>query len=294
MTPVTDGWWPELPAGVSGLVDDFTALGQTVPPARSEFVSELRSHFVRSVRVATDVHVVSPGPSSIRLPAWLTTPRRGWALPAAAVAIVMLISASIGLGPKDTAAPPQIDRETLVARNARAWSDVTTLTGAFDTGDGWYFEEWISRSQEGAPRFKRFIRPPSRTTNGPQWNMSDGRTEWVVDGISGDVRVARDAVPGDFTAVVPNDAMQCTSLALPPTTADGPDPMPAVLDGRAVYRLSGHTADGSIAVFWIDADDALVRRIDRPGFGTVWQRRRLDLGSPLNADIFRPDNLTNL
>jgi hypothetical protein len=288
-----NGTWPELPAELTELAEELAAFGRTVQPARPEFVSGLRLRFEQAVHSGTEVRASILAQAFGRA-ARRRAPGRGWALPAAVVALSALAVLLLLPRLSHTAAPPPIDRATLVARNAQAWAGLTTLTGTFSTGDGWYYEEWISRSDEGLLRFKRYIRPPARTPNGPQWNVSDGRTEWVVDAGSGKVRVTRDAVPGDFTAVAPNDAMQCTSLALPPGVAEGPAPLPGVLDGHAVYRLSGNLGDGSAVVFWVDAHDALVRRIDRPGLGTVWQRRRLSLDPPLAADIFRPVGLEDL
>lgn len=293
-----NGAWPDLPAAAADLAEDLAAFGAAVPPARPEYMAALKSRFEQTCRTAAEDRATSPqaGPSRVRdRPGpWGRGRLWAWARPIAGAAIAALAVALVVPRLGGTAPPPPVDRATLVARNALAWSELTTLTGAFETGDGWYFEEWISRDDGGALRFKRYIRPPARTPNRPQWNVSDGRTEWVVDAASRAVRVTRDAVPGDFTAVAPNDAMQCTSLALPPGMAQGDAPVPLVLDGRGVYRLSGRLADGAAAVFWVDAEDALVRRIDRPGLGTVWQRQRLSLDPPLAAAEFRPDSLANL
>lgn len=190
--------------------------------------------------------------------------------------------------------PPAIDRAELVALNAEAWDELGGLTGAFTTGDGWYFEEWISRQAGGDLRFKRFIRPPDRTPNRAQWNVSDGKTEWVVDAATQVVRFSRPAIPGDFTMVAPNDALQCTALALPDTISDGPAPLPVLVGDRRAYRLDGSMPDGSPAVYWLDADDHLVFRIDRAGVGTVWRRIELAINPSLPAHLFHPGSLTNL
>ena len=289
-----NGAWPDLPAELTGLARNLAADGTAVQPARPEYVAALRARFEQATQTAAEAWARSQRTAPPALTARLGLLRQRWVLPVAFTAVAVLTVAVLAPRLGGAVAPPPVDRATLVARNTRAWSQLTTLTGAFVTGDGWYYEEWISRAEGGVLRFKRYIRPPARTPNRPQWDVSDGRTEWVVDAGSGKVRATRDAVPGDVTAIAPNDAMQCTSLALPPGVSEGPAPTPLVLDGRAVYRLSGQLADGAAAVFWVDADDALVRRIDRPGLGTVWQRQRLDLDPPLAADIFRPVSLTNL
>jgi hypothetical protein len=298
-----DDDWPSLEpelAEVAGLLAQHPPPAE---PARPAFAAERRAAFIR--RAAA--HTEDPQPALARSGAMIargsahpSRPRAiltRWSLPLAAgvslavIALVALVLPRLpGAGPS---LPPPIDRAELVARNARAWDALRTLTGAFSTGDGWYYEEWISR-QPGGLRYKRYIRPPDRTPNRPQWNVSDGETEWVVDGASRRVRFSRPAVPGDFTAVAPNDDMQCTALALPAGMEAGSAPLPALVGGRPAYRLDGVLADGSPGTYWIDARDHLVFRIDRPGRGTVWRREQLELDAPLADGVFRPDSLGNL
>lgn len=306
--PNYNGAWPVPEPELAEVVQQLMRYQPRVEPARPEFEQAQRALFVRraETRLADD-RSAAPQASPRRAGALHERPSPHtvlratlgrWSLPlaaGAALAIVVLVAFVLprlpGGGPTP---PPPIDRADLVAKNAQAWADLQTLSGAFSTGDGWYYEEWISRQADGGLRYKRFIRPPDRTPNRPQWNVSDGRTEWVVDAATRQVRFSRPAVPGDFTAVAPNDAMQCTALALPPTMVAGTAPIPVLVNDRPAYRLDGTLPDGSPGTFWIDARDYLVFRIDRPGRGTVWERGKLDLNPPLPAEVFRPNSLTNL
>lgn len=327
--PAVEPGWPALPDDLCVVAEALAARGAPSAPPRAAFVDALRERFEdaadhTAAHPTTDLRPATPPPAALpeagaapsSAEAGVTQPGRSrpgrsrpsrsgperspagrrvrWTL-ATVLTVAATVVAVLGaprLG--GVTAPPPVDRATLVARNTQAWADLASLTGAFETGDGWYYEEWISRAPDGGLRFKRYIRPPARTPNRPQWNISDGTTEWVVDAATRRVRVTRAAVPGDFTAVAPNDAMQCTSLALPAGLADGPPPVPVLLDGHPTYRLTGRLADGADAIFWVDAADALVRRIDRPGLGTVWRRQRLAVDPPLATDVFHPQSLVNL
>ncbi len=209
-----------------------------------------------------------------------------------AVGVVALAAAAL-LVARSPRVPAAVTRAEILERNAVAWANTASLAGSFTTGDGWYYEEWIRRQPDGL-MYKRYSRPPTTTVMRPQWNVSDGKTEWVVDADSRAVRAERPASAAVSPDAPPQERMQCAALALPPGLENGPAPLSALLDGVPVYRLTGTTVDGQPALFWVDARDNLVRRIDRPGGTTVWARQQLDLGRDLAADLFRPDALANL
>lgn len=270
-------------------VDDMESLLWShrpgLPPARPDFRADLEARFLRSVEAQVALARSRPG-LALRLASW-PVPIAGAVLSL----VLLLVGAWWVVGaPRVPAAMP---RAELVARNAEAWAEAETIVGSFSTGDGWYFEEWLRPAPAGL-MYKRFSRPPATTVLGPQWNVSDGRTEWVVDAGSGAVRAERPAGRAIGPHAPPQERMQCAALALPPGLALGPQPVPALLGGVPVYRLSGRTADGLPAVYWLDADDFLVRRIDRPNGAIVWERTRLELGEDLAVDLFRPDALANL
>lgn len=304
--------WPAADPALAAVERLLTEHRPTATPIDPGFARSLGARFARAAArrsregAAPTSGLAMPkglrrGVARLTSPPWLTAwrDRRGPVVPriligaslaTAALASVVLVAHVRGA----PTLPPAVDRAALVARNARAWADVQGLTGKFGTGDGWYFEEWISRQDDGGLRFKRFIRPPERTLTRPQWNVSDGTMEWVVDAATRQVRFSRPAVPGDITLVAPNDAMQCTALALPPAIGDGPAPWPVLIGNRPAYRLDGALPDGAPAVFWLDAGDDLVFRIDRPGIGTVWKRLDLDVNPRLPERLFRPESLANM
>lgn len=254
--------------------------------ARPEFHAALGRRFTRDVQA----RMAHAGPAR---PGWLPhlrSPRL--ALAAGFVAVLALATTALWVA-RSPRMPPAMTRTALLERNAAAWADTATLAGSFSTGDGWYFEEWLWRSPTGL-MYKRFSRPPATTVQRPQWNVSDGASEWVVDADSRTVRAVRPAARAVSPDAPPQERMQCAALALPPELAAGPAPVPALLDNVPVYRLTGDTADGQPAVFWVDARDYLVRRIDRSSGATVWAREQLELDPYLAADTFRPEALTNL
>lgn len=279
------------PAGQPGEgLDDLDALLRAhrpgATPARSVFETALGQRFARDVEAQ---RVADGGRRWRMLPGWLA-PRWATAAGALALAAVFAIAVWVAGSPR---VPPALAREDLIQRNAEAWAGTTTLVGSFTTGDGWYFEEWLRRGSNGV-MYKRYSSPPTTTVLRPQWNVSDGRTEWVVDADSRAIRAERRAGEAVSADAPPQERMQCAALALPASVGDGPDPHPAVLNGEPVYRLVGRTAEGQPAVYWVDARDYLVRRIDRPGGATVWSRGRLDLSAELTAEVFRPDALANM
>jgi hypothetical protein len=312
-----DTGWPSLTPSQAKLAKEFAAHGAHVAVPDPEFLQELHRRFARAVEEGTEnsqastVAEATPESAIAHVKSWIGSWLRpqgggpfadrrtqhttlGWAALGLATITVGALAAATVLSPgSDLALPPPLDRATLVARNELAWSELTSLSGAFHTGDGWYFEEWINR-ENGALRFKRFVQPPPSSIKRPTWTVSDGDTEWVVDATSGVTRQRRAAVSVDVASVDSVDAMQCTSLALAPGASTGPDPVPTTLDGVPVYRLDGELPDGSDAVFWVDARDSLVRRIDRRGGGTVWQRERLTVNPLLEEGEFSPSNLSNL
>lgn len=256
-------------------------------PARPEFRTSLERRFSRAAAQRGKTRSGWRG-------GWLFSsgraPRLRVAVGVAGVAAVLVAAWAVATSPR---VPAAVTRAEILERNAAAWAETDRLAGSFVTGDGWYFEEWIRRQPEGL-LYKRYSRPPETTVQRPQWNVSDGRTEWVVDADSRTVRAERPATEAMSPDAPPQERMQCAALALPPGLAEGPDPMPALLDGVPVYRLVGPMADGEVAVYWVDAGDSLVRRIDRLGGATVWMRQQLKLGGELAVDIFRPDALRNL
>jgi hypothetical protein len=278
---------PDQPgAGPDDLEGLLVAHRPGMAPARPEFHDALGKRFTR----AAEARRGAPGGRRWRLVALPCAPRLAYAAGVLGVAVVLATAWWVARSPR---VPPAMTRTTLLEHNAAAWADTATMVGSFSTGDGWYFEEWLRRGTNGV-MFKRYSRPPARMVLRPQWNVSDGRTEWVVDADTGTVRAERPPTWSVSPVAPPQERMQCAALALPPGLADGPDPVPALLGGEAVYRLTGRTADGQMAVFWIDARDFLVRRIDRPNGATVWARHQLRVGQELAADLFQPDALANL
>lgn len=260
----------------------------SVPPAQPEFQRALGRRF----EAEAGRRGYPDGGNRWMLPmSWAAS---GRVAPAVLLAVVTLVVAGLWRS-QAPRVPPAMSRAALIEHNARAWKETNVLVGSFVTGDGWYFEEWMRRDGD-ALMFKRFSRPPATTVKRPQWNISDGRTEWVVDADTRAVRATRSATRASDPDAPPQERLQCAALLLPPGQEDGPAPLPTLLDGRSTYRLDGLTADGQPAWFWVDAGDHLVRRIDRRDGITMWERRELDLDDreTPGAGFFRPESLEHL
>ena len=82
-------------------------------------------------------------------------------------------------------------------------------------------------------------------------------------------------------------------LRLPKLTAEGAQPKAGWLDDRQVYRLEGMLGV-SLRVFWVDADNMLVYRVDDADSKTLWRRGDVTINDGLPIESFERTNLERL
>ena len=277
------GWTDQSDPIVSMLSEHRPA----APAPRAAFQSEQRRQFVSA-------HAANAGGISqwwSRALEAIST-RRVIVWPAAAIAVVLglvFVAPRFGIDPSaPLEAPAPVTRAELMERNDVAWLDIEDVTGWFETADGRRWEEWVQFADDGTTRYRRFIDGPStEDTITSQWNISDGMTEWVVDGESGQM-VRSFAQPESIP-----DGLQCSMLRLPMLTAEGAQPTAGRLDDRQVYRLEGTLGD-SLRVFWVDARDMLVYRVDDADGKTLWRRGDVTINDGLPIESFERTNLERL
>lgn len=264
------------------------------PRPRAAFQAELRSHFV--VRSAAATQRTTPPTRSIHERWRRALTWRGLLASAGFVTAGVAIALWLLPGAIGTSRPPAISLAELSSRNQRAWSVVHSVAGVFESDDGRYSEEWVSWAAGGPLRYKRYTQTSFVDSSAGQWNISDGQTAWRIDARTGEaVRLDRPPTgePGGVGQNGPQ--LDCGALVLPAeVTASGATPRPAIHDGRAVYIVSPLHGPRAGDVFWVDANDSLVYRIDGADGRRKWFRRRLDINPSLSNDIFRPDSLSRL
>lgn len=275
---------------LEGWLRDF---GPAAPPPDADFASQLRGRFLAAVeaegREAKPADAATGElPDAGRGLRWLL-----WPVAALGVALALLVAAPL-LRPDapsapvaDVDAPAPMARDALVAANAEAWDGVTDVFGVYRDAEGRGYQEWVAFRADGPPRYRRLLLGEGELPGvQDQWNISDGDTAWIVDGASGEVlESARD----DEDLSVPT-VLQCGALALPSAARDGPSPSPGVLDGRAVYRMEA-VSEGETIVYWVDAADFLVYRVDDAQGRTVWKRDALSTNTGMSDGLFDPANL---
>jgi len=294
--PGANGLWPGSDADDAVIVDLLARNQPASPPARPEFASALRGTFLERasgpvVAPAAPPDIGGQGTATFRtwrerlesiFPTPLT-PRLVWGV-AGCLVLVAALARSVMPAP-----PAVLTREELVARNARAWAAVRSLTGTFEAR-GERAEEWVSW-QGGRLRYRRFVDPSGAPA---LWKISDGRDEWTLAS-SGEFVGRRPAPEDSPEGDGPGERMQCAALALPTAFGGGrSDDVAAAaeVDGRPAYRVAGPldpALGGGEGVYWIDAADYLVYRIDGADGAVVWRRRHVDVNPALADEVFRPE-----
>jgi len=306
--------WPDDGDPLVGLL---SSVRPDTPPARPEFEARLRARFLAGARQGSgaterDAETVRAagtphGPAGAHAaprrhgdawrtgrvgPVWPGLRAAVWPVAAAAAAVTLALAVGYGqghlrtqAGPGTPAAPAPMSRSSLLAANARAWAGIEDMSGRFETDDGRRWEEWVAMEGGNVVRFRRYIDgPPIAGGVQEQWNISDGVTEWLVDGATATV-----VATSEFTQSTVGD-LQCEMLRLPLEAADGAEPSPGQLDGRPVYRLEVH-AQGRLRVYWLDALDMLVYRVDDEHGATLWRRSAIEINPGLSPDEFTWSNL---
>jgi hypothetical protein len=269
-------------------------------PAPSEaFRSTLREHFLRSAALQADeAQEATAGRSArvaMRPEPWLgrlLAAWRGRRVAGLALTLAVAILAVAGLQrflPEAAQPPTVLSGPSLVERNATAWIGVRDIKGWYVDAQGRRYEEWVRFEGSQPPHYRRLVDGPAMVAGVvEQWNISDGRQEWLVDGADGRIVQAVN-IGGDGTVLLstPTD-LQCAFLELPAELDVAPEPIASdVLDGRPVYRLEARVGEQQ-RIYWLDADDFLVRRIETAGGELLWARGAIEVNSGIPRGDFAP------
>lgn len=269
-------------------------------PAPSEaFRSTLREHFLHFAALQADE---ARGATSGRSDHWTVAPEpwprrllaswRGRRVAGLALTLTVAILAVAGLQrfrPQVAQPPTALSGPSLVERNATAWIGVRDIKGWYVDAQGRRYEEWVRFEGSQPPFYRRLVDGPAMVDGVvEQWNISDGRQEWLVDGADGRIVQAL-SLGGDGTVLLstPTD-LQCAFLELPAELNVASEPIAGdVLDGRPVYRLEARVGEQQ-RIYWLDAEDFLVRRIETAGGELLWARGAIEVNSGIPRGDFAP------